>query len=85
MRSTRATSAVARLNTRSKEQYVMTTTGSGSFFISILVEGGSKRISDSLPLGDFVRLVDALGPQNVRLMTKNDVAFQKQLVKKLRE
>lgn len=60
----------------------MTRTGDGLFFLSVRVEGGAERVSDPLPLDDFVRLVDAMGPQSVRRMTKNDVAFQKQLARK---
>jgi hypothetical protein len=40
-------------------------------------------VFDPLPLDDFVGVVDAMGPQSERRMTKNDVAFQKQLTKKL--
>ena len=82
MRSTRASAAIARLNVRSKEPYTMARTGDGLFFISLRVEGGSERVFDPLPLDDFVRVVDAMGQQTERRMTKNDVAFQKQLVKK---
>ena len=82
MRSTRASAAVARLNARSKEQYVMTRTGDSLFFIAVRGEGGAAKVTDPLPLDAFVRLVDAMGPQQVRRMTKNDIAFSKQLVKK---
>jgi hypothetical protein len=82
MRSTRASAAVARLNTRSKEQYTMARTGDGLFYIRPRVDARSERVFDPLPLDDFVRVVDAMGPQNERRMTKNDVAFQKQLAKK---
>jgi hypothetical protein len=82
MRSTRASAAVARLNARSKEQYVMTRTGDGLFFIAARGEGGAARVTDPLPLDAFVRLVDAMGPQQARRMTRNDIAFRKQLVKK---
>jgi hypothetical protein len=83
MRSTRASAAVTRLNARSKEQYTMARTGDGLFYIRPRIEGGSERVFDPLPLDDFVRAVDAIGPQSERRMTKNDVAFQKQLAKKL--
>jgi hypothetical protein len=82
MRSTRASAAVGRLNARSKEQYTMARTGAGLFYIRPRVEG-SERTFDPLPLDDFVRIVDGMGPQSERRMTKNDVAFQKQLAKKL--
>jgi hypothetical protein len=83
MRSTRASAAVARLNIRSKEKYTMARTGDGLFYIRPRVDVRSERLFDPLPLDDFVRVVDAMGPQNERRMTKNDVAFQKQLAKKL--
>jgi hypothetical protein len=85
MRSTRASAAVARLNARTKEQYTMARTGDGLFYIRLRVEGGSERVFDPLPLDDFVQVVDAMGPQSKRRMTKNDVAFQKQLGKKVAE
>ena len=82
MRSTRASAAVARLNARSKEQYVMTRTGDSLFFLTVRGTGGATRVTDPLPIDAFVRLVDAMGPQQARSMTKNDIAFSKQLVKK---
>jgi len=83
MRSTRATAAVARLNNRSKEQYYsLAQTGSGLFYLSERIDGSNVRVSETLPLDEFVRFVDAMGPQQVRRMTKSDVAFAKQLVKK---
>lgn len=86
MRSTRATAAVARLKARGNgADYVMTSTGAGLFFLSLRTAGGNERMCAALPLDDFVRFVDALGPQKVRRVTKNDAAFARQLVKKPRE
>jgi hypothetical protein len=83
MRSTRATAAVARLNNRSTEHdYALAQTGAGLFYLSERIDGNNVRISDALPLDDFVRFVDAMGPQQVRRITKNDAAFAKQLVRK---
>lgn len=82
MRSTRASAAVARLNARSNEQYVMTRTGDSLFFIAVRRGSGAERVTDPLPLDAFVRLIDAMGPQQARRMTRNDIAFSKQLVKK---
>jgi hypothetical protein len=83
MRSTRATSAIARLNNRSKDHhYVMAQTGAGLFYVSERIDGSDERVSDLLALDDFVRFVDAMGPQQSRRMTKNDVFFSKQLFKK---
>jgi hypothetical protein len=81
MRSTRATAAVARLNKRSEgRSYQMVMTGAGLFKLREQGQGGD--VSAALELEDFVRFVDALGPQPVRRVTKNDEAFAKQLAKK---
>lgn len=83
MRSTRATAAVARLNGRSEgRHYAMVLTGAGLFKLRERLEGGDQELCEALPLDDFVRFVDALGPQKERRMTKNDAAFAKQLVRK---
>ena len=83
MRSTRATAAVARLNNRSEgHHYTMVLTGAGLFKLRERDEGGDKELSEALPLDDFVRFVDSLGPQKIPRMTKNDLAFAKQLVRK---
>ena len=81
MRSTRATAAVARLNRRSEgRSYQMVLTGAGLFKLCEQVDGGVP--SAAMSLDDFVRFVDALGPQPIRRITKSDAAFAKQLGKK---
>ena len=83
MRSTRASAAVARLNRRSEgRNYLMAMTGSGMFVLREQVDGHDKDVSEALPLDDFVRFVNAQGPQKVKRITKNDAAFAKQLVRK---
>lgn len=85
MRSTRAAAAVARLNRRSDgRHYVMVLTNAGLFKLRERIEGGDKQLplSDELSLDDFVCFVDSMGPQKTVRMTKNDVAFALQLVKK---
>jgi len=83
MRSTRATAAVARLNERSEgRRYLMVMTGDGKFVLRERLAGGDKDVAEPLPLDDFVRLLNATGPQKVPRITKNDAAFAKQLVKK---
>ena len=83
MRSTRATAAVARLNQRSEgHHYLMVMTGSGLFLLRERVDGSDRDISEALPLDDFVRFVNAQGPQQAPRITKNDAAFAKQLVRK---
>ena len=81
VRSTRASAAVARLNRRSDgRSYQMVMTGAGLFKLCEQCAGAVS--SAAMALDDFVRFVDALGPQAVRRVTKNDAAFAKQLVKK---
>jgi hypothetical protein len=83
MRSTRATAAIARLNARSEgHRYQMVVTGAGLFMLQDQIEGRIQELSAALSLDDFVKLVDSLGPQKVRRVTKNDAAFAKQLVRK---
>ena len=45
-------------------------------------EDGDKQLTDALSLDDFVSLVDSMGSQKVPRITKGEVAFLKQLVKK---
>lgn len=60
----------------------MAMTGSGLFQLRERVDGQDKDVSAALPLDDFVRFVNAQGPQEVKRITKNDAAFAKQLVRK---
>ncbi|MFZ2267078.1 MAG: hypothetical protein WAV95_05825 [Azonexus sp.] len=82
-RSTRATAAVARLNERSAgRHYLMVMTGDGLFALRERTAEGLQEVCAALPLDDFVKAVNGLGPQVVPRVTKNDAAFAKQLVKK---
>lgn len=83
MRSTRATAAVARLNSRSEgRQYLMVITGTGLFVLRERKDGIESPVCEALPLDDFVRLVDSMGPKRPPRITKNEAAFARQLVKK---
>ena len=83
MRSTRATAAVARLNQRSAgRHYLMVITSCSLFVLRERVDGVDTEISEPLALDEFVRFVNAQGPQVVPRVTKNDAAFARQLVKK---
>jgi hypothetical protein len=80
-RSTRASAAVERLKRRTGNTgYSMARTGAGHFFLS--ESPGAPPLCAPLELDDFVTFVNSLGPQVERKMTKNDIAFEKQLVKK---
>jgi hypothetical protein len=58
----------------------MARTGDGLFFLS--EKPGAPPLCAPLELDEFVTFVNSLGPQAERRLTKNDVAFEKQLVKK---
>lgn len=78
MRSTKASSAVERLNKRSEQQYSMGTNGKGLFWLSQLGE----KLCEPMEMDDFVAFVNAFGPQIVKRVSKLDIEFSKQLVKK---
>ena len=83
MRSTRATAAVARLNSRSEgHHYTMALTRAGLFILRERIDATDKPLSDALALDDFVRLVDSMGPKKTLRITNHEAAFLKQLVKK---
>lgn len=83
MRSTRAAAAVARLNGRSEgRHFALVLTSSGQFKLRERIEGGDRELCDALALDEFVRFVDAMGPQKIVRITKNEAEFAKQLVKK---
>lgn len=80
-RSTRASSAVERLKKRTgNEGYSMARTGDGLFFLS--ESPGAPPLCAPLELDDFVAFVNGLGPQEQKRVSKHDVAFEKQLVRK---
>lgn len=81
VRSTRASAAVERLKRRTGNAgYSMARTGDGLFFLS--ERPGEPPLCAPLELDEFVAFVDGLGPQPERRVTKHDLAFEKQLVKK---
>jgi len=82
-RSTRATAAVDRLNKLSEgRHYLMVMTGDGLFALRERTAAGLQDVCAALPLDDFVKAVNALGPQVAPRVTKNDAAFARQLVRK---
>lgn len=60
----------------------MVMTGEGKFVLRERLDGGDQDVTEALPLDDFVRLVNATGPQKAPRVSKNDVAFARQLVRK---
>lgn len=83
MRSTRATAALARLNSRSEgHDYRMALTGKGLFILRERIDGEDRQLSEALSLDEFVQLVNSMGPKTAPRITKNEADFMKQLVRK---
>ena len=83
MRSTKASSAVERLNKRGEQNYSMGTNGKGLFWLSQPSENGaSTKLCEPMTMDDFVVFVNGFGPQIVKGVSKLDIEFSKQLVKK---
>ena len=81
MLSTRASAAVDRLKRRSgNPDYSMVRGADGLFHLAALADDGElARLSPSLEQDAFVAFVNAYGPQEVKRVSKFDVAFEKQL------
>lgn len=84
MGSTRATAAIARLKLRAgSENFSMVRTNDGLFYLTtVLADGVSEQLNPPLELDAFVAFVNAYGPQTPKRVSKLDVKFEKQLVKK---
>ena len=84
MASHRSTSSIAAVdllkNSSGPPCWSMARKGDGLFFIS--ESPGSEPLCAPLELDDFVKFVNALGPQTPRKVSKLDVKFEKQLVKR---
>jgi hypothetical protein len=81
MRSTRASAAVTRLNTRDPDhRYSLGITASGFFYLLRASAGGkTEKISGDLTLEEFVTFANQAGPQKKVRVSKYDAAFEKQL------
>jgi hypothetical protein len=83
MRSTRAVAAVERLKTRSQNaDYAMIIAG-GLFYLGLrAADGSTQKLCEPLGLDDFVKFVNAFGPQTPRKISKLDAAFEQQLARR---
>lgn len=83
-RSTKASAAIDRLKRRSgNENYSMAMNSSAMFSLVLATGGGeSTRLCEPMIMEDFVAFVNAYGPQTPKRVSKLDIAFSKQLVKK---
>ncbi|MBB5445233.1 MULTISPECIES: hypothetical protein [unclassified Paraburkholderia] len=82
MRTTRAIHAVERLKTRTgNPRFTAISLSGGLFYLVDKSSGVDKKVSDPLTLDDFVKFVDAYGPQKPRKASKLDIAFEAQIKK----
>jgi len=81
MRSTKASAAISRLNERDADfRYSLGINAAGLFYLLRAAPGAkAERVSDDLPLDEFVQMVNRTGPQKKVKISKLDVAFEKQL------
>ncbi|MBO9538457.1 hypothetical protein [Herbaspirillum sp.] len=81
MRSTRAASAIERLNKRAAtRQYSMLRTSDERFQLIQRVAGQPmEKLSEALELDDFVAFVNAYGPQTPKRVSKLDAQFEKNM------
>jgi hypothetical protein len=81
MRSTRAASAIERLNRRAdSKQYSMLRTSDERFILTQRVAGKPmEKLSEALEMDEFVAFVNAYGPQTPRRVSKLDVQFEKNM------
>lgn len=81
MRSTRASAAVERLKRRSgNTDFSMVRSASGLFTLTVVTDSGDmEQLGPPLEQDEFVAFVNAYGPQEVKRVSKLDVAFEKQL------
>ncbi|MEO8169320.1 MAG: hypothetical protein ABI575_00455 [Oxalobacteraceae bacterium] len=84
MRSTKASAAIERLKARDgNKPYSMVRTGDDLFYLVLgNGAGAQEKLGPALPLDDFVKFVNGVGPQVAKRISKLDVAFEKQLNKK---
>lgn len=85
MRTTRASAAIDRLKRRSDNPLYSMTMSAGGLFCLVLASGAgeSERLCQPMMLDEFVAFVNAYGPQTPKRVSKLDVAFAKQLGKKI--
>lgn len=81
MRSTRAASAIERLNNRTESrEYSMLRTSDERFILTRRVPGQPlEKLNDALELDEFVAFVNAQGPQKAKRVSKLDVQFEKNM------
>ncbi|MDR5828482.1 hypothetical protein P9250_11410 [Caballeronia sp. LP006] len=80
MRSTKAINAVERLKTRSGNvHYAAVSMPGGYFYLIERSAEGSRKISEPMPMDDFVAFVNAREPGKPRKVSKLDEALEAQI------
>jgi hypothetical protein len=80
MRSTKAINAVERLKTRSgNAQYAAVSMPGGVFYLIERSAEGSRKLSEPMPMDEFVAFVNAREPAKPRKVSKLDQAMEAQI------
>ncbi|AET91341.1 hypothetical protein [Caballeronia cordobensis] len=80
MRSTKAISAVERLKTRTgNASYAAISMPGGYFYLAERSAEGSKKLSEPMPMDEFVAFVNAREPAKPRKVSKLDLAMEEQI------
>ncbi len=84
MRTTQASAAVERLKTRSGNPMYAMSRRSDELFVLRLTspDGQSEAVGPPLPMDEFVRFVNGIGPQTPKRVSKVDEAFRSRLHRK---
>ena len=85
MRSTKASAALDRLKRRSGNPlYSMVIRSDATFVLMLAPDEASAPVAqgEPLPMDEFVKFVNAFGPQTPKRVSKLDVAFEAQLAKR---
>ncbi len=85
MRTTKASAAIERLKRRSDNAEYSMTLSSGGLFSLVQLNSNSDptRLCEPMMLDDFVAFVNAFGPQIPKRLSKYDIEFSKQFIKKI--
>ena len=80
MRSTKAISAVERLKTRTgNARYAAVAMPGGIFYLVERTAAGSTRLSEPMPMDEFIAFVNAREPAKPRKVSKLDLAMEEQI------
>ncbi|CAH2788878.1 MAG: hypothetical protein CBHOC_2298 [uncultured Caballeronia sp.] len=79
MHSTKAISAVERLKTRTDNAHYAAVAMPGGVYLVERTAAGSTRLSEPMPMDEFIAFVNAREPAKPRKVSKLDLAMEEQI------